>query len=136
MTYGQTVERVYRDRKYGLSRYPYEGGPVIGAFLGVFFYQKEWQPRKALEKHSSMRAAAECEAKYINAAVYWDSFHEAAIQLRQEAINEKKVDEAFRFDVWSLIAVRYSIRVLGYRTELHCMVAENSTHAKMVLPAL
>ena len=81
--FGRVAERTHRDHRYGLSRYPYEAGPAVGAFIGGFFDHREWPPRKALEKHASMRAVAEYEAKYINAAGYWSAFHDDCIDLRQ-----------------------------------------------------
>lgn len=59
--YGMVMERVDRDRRYGLSRYPYEAGSSLGALTGGFFDHPEWTLRKGLEKHPSMRAAAEYE---------------------------------------------------------------------------
>lgn len=135
-SYASIAERVDRCRRYGISRYPYEAGPSVNAFLGGFFDNKEWCLRKGLEKQASMRAVAEYEAKYVNAAGYWGAFHEAALDLRQESINSAKDEDAKQFDVWGIISVRYVMRVLGLRSEFYKMAAEDPTYAKMVLPTL
>lgn len=134
--YATVAERVDRNRKYGLSRYPYEPGCAINALAGGFFDHKEWPIRKALEKHSSMRAVSEYEAKYINSTGYWLTFHDAAIELRTEEINAKDEAKAVEFDVWAIISVRYALRTLGLRTEFYKLAAEDPTYAKMILPAL
>lgn len=82
VAYGMIAERVDRDRRYGLSRYPYEAGAAIGVLTGGVFDHREWPLRKELERHSSLRSVSEYEAKYVNAAGYWNSFHTAAISLR------------------------------------------------------
>ena len=35
-TYGQIARRCRDDKDFGLTRYPYEQGPTVGAFLGGF----------------------------------------------------------------------------------------------------
>lgn len=136
VAYGRIAERTDRDRRFGLSRYPYEAGPAVSAFVGGFFDNRDWGPRKGLERQASMRAVSEYEAKYINAAGYWGAFHQAAVDMRQEAIAESKYEDARQFDVWQIISVRYTLRVLGLRTEFYRLAAEDPVHAKMVLPAL
>ena len=132
----RVAERTDCDRRYGLIRYPEEAGPAVGAFVCGFFDHREWPPRKDLKKHASMRAVAEYEAKYINAAGYWSAFHEACIDLRQQALDESRDENASKFDVWGLIAVRYTLRILGLRAEFYRLAADDPTYAKMVLPAL
>lgn len=134
--YGKVARRCRDDKDFGLSRYPYERGPGVGAFTGGFFEHREWPLRKGLEKHSSLRPICEHEANYINATGYWMSFHEAAIALRQEAIDDKSDEDALKFDVWALISVRYGLRVVGLRSEFYKMAAKDPVHAKMVLPNL
>ena len=134
--YARIAERGHRNRKYGISRYPYEAGPAVGAFIGGFFEHREWPLRKGMEKHQSMRAVSEYECKYVNAAGDWAAFHHAAYDLREEALDAKERENAKMFDVWSYIAVRYNLRVLGLRTEFYKMAAEDPTYAKMIFPGL
>lgn len=136
MAYAAVARRCRDDRELRLTRWPYEQGDSVSAFTGGFFEHREWPPRKQLEKHSSMRAVYEYEANYINSSGYWMSFHQAAICLRQEAIEDKDEEKAFRFDVWSLMAVRYGLRVVGLRTEFYRMAARDPVHAKLVMPTL
>lgn len=70
VAYAQVAERCDRDCRYGIKRYSYEAGASVGAFTGGFFDRRKWGLRKGLERHQSMRAVAEYEAKYINAAGY------------------------------------------------------------------
>lgn len=77
VAYGMVAERVDRDRRYGLSRYPYKAGPAIGALKGGFFDHREWPLRKGLEKHPSLHSVHTFEAKYVNASCYCNAFHEA-----------------------------------------------------------
>lgn len=51
-------------------------------------------------------------------------------------ITEGKAQKAEKFDVWAIIGVRYSLRVLGLHAEFYKLAAEDPTYAKMVLPAL
>lgn len=46
-----------------------------------------------------MWAVYENEANYINAAGYWMSFHQAAMDLRQEALQDKEIDTDELYDV-------------------------------------
>ena len=134
--YGCVARRCDEDRRYGITRYPYEAGPAVAAFVGGFFDHREWPLRRGLLGQSSMRAVAEYEAKYVNATGYWAAFHQSAITLRTESIEENKPEDARRFDVWAIIAVRYALRVLGLRCEFYEMAAEDPVQAKMVLPSL
>lgn len=129
--YGVVADRVEWDRKCGLSQYPYEAGPLIGALSGVFLERKESRVRKALEKHSSMRAVAEYKPKYVNSVAYWVASHQSAIGLRQDNVEEVKFEYAKRLDVWEIVAVRYSLHVLGLRKEFCKMPSDDPTHAKL-----
>lgn len=135
-SYAEVAERVERSRKFGISRYPYEAGPAVHAFRGGFFDHKDWPLRRGLEKQGSMRSVAEYECKYVNAAGYWASFHESAIELRAERLSQDRNSEAEKLDVWSIISNRYVLRVLGLRSEFYKMAADDPTYAKMVLPTL
>lgn len=46
-----------------------------------------------------MRLVFEYEANYTNATGYWMAFGENSIRLRQEALEEKKDDDAVVYDV-------------------------------------
>lgn len=135
--YARIAERNDRERRFVISRYPYESGPSVGAATGGFFDHREWHLRKGLGKHASMKkAVADYEAKYNNAAGFWASVHQSSIDIRQEAIAEKKDEWAEKFDVWSIIAVRYNLRVLGLHAEFCKIAIEDPTYAKMILPGL
>lgn len=134
--YGQVARRCRDDKYFGLTRYPYEQGQSVGAFTGGFFEHREWPLRKGMEKHQSMRPVCEYEANYVNAAGFWMSVHASAIALRQECIQEKKDEDALRFDVWAIIAVRYGLRVMGLRSEFYELSARDPTYAKMVMSSL
>lgn len=108
--YGQLARRCRDYKDFGLSRYPYEQGPAVGAFTGGLFEHREWPLRKGMENHQSLRPVCKYEANYINPAGYWMAFHEAAISLQQESIVEKKNEEALMFDVWALRAHTSNIR--------------------------
>lgn len=135
-SYGRIARRCRDDKDFGLTRYPYEQGPSVGAFIGGFFEHREWTLRKGMEKHQSLRPVCEYESNYINAAGYWMAFHEAAIALRQESIADKEDDDAFHFDVWALMAIRYGLRVVGLRSEFYKLAARDPTYAKLVMPSL
>ena len=49
---------------------------------------------------------------------------------------ENNLSEAHRYDVWSILSVRYALRVLGLRTEFYKMASDDPTTAKMLLPGL
>lgn len=136
VAYARIAERNDRDRRFGLSRYPYEPGPSVAAFTGGLFDHREWPLRKGLERHQSMRAVSEYECKYINAAGFWSSFQETAISLRQESLAQKKLEDAEKFDVWAIIANRYCLRTMGLRAEFYKLAANDPTYAKMILPTL
>ena len=108
----------------------------MAAFACGFFEHREWPLRTNMEKHQSLRAVAEYEANYINSAGYWMAFHEAALDLRQEMLEEKKDEEAKNYDVWAALVIRYGLRVVGLRSEFYKMAARDPTYAKMILPTL
>lgn len=89
-----------------------------------------------MEEQSSVRSVVDYEDKYVNAAVYWGELHEAAIEQLQEKWKEKDTEKAQKFDVWGLIEVRYSLRVLDLRAEFNEMASEDILYAKMVIPSL
>lgn len=82
-----------------------------------------------------MRAVADYDSKYFNAAGYWSAFHETAIALRQEYFVADNDAEAQKYYVWAIIAVRYELRVLGLRTEFYKMASKDPVYAKMFLPS-
>lgn len=135
-TYARIARRSRDDREFGLTRYPYEAGPSVGAFVGGFFEHKDWPLRRGLEGHQSMRAVMEYESNYINSAGFWMAFHEAAIVLRQEALTAQEEEEAIKCDVWALISIRYGLRVVGLRSEFYKMASKDPVYAKMVMPTL
>ena len=134
--YAQIAHRARDDREFGLTRYPYEAGPAVGAFVGGFFEYKDWPLRRGLEGQQSMHAVMEYETNYINAAGFWMAFHEAAISLRQEALAASSDDQAQTCDVWALIAIRYGLRVVSLRSEFYKMASKDPVYAKMVMPIL
>lgn len=136
-TFAKIAERVDRQQRWKLSRYPFQAGDAAFAFIGGFFDNEEWPLRRKLAKQQSMFATAEHEAKYVNAAGYWSMLAETAMVMRQEAFkNPADIEEAPRFDAWAYIANRYSLRVLGLRTEFYRMASKDPHHAKVVLPIL
>ena len=64
------------------------------------------------------------------------AFHEAALDPRQEILDEKKDEEAKNYDVWAALAIRYGLRVVGLRSEFYKMAARGPTYAKMIQPTL
>lgn len=135
-SYARIAERADREQRFGLSRYPFQAGDAASAFIGGFFDNEEWPLRRQLSKQQSMYPVAEHEAKYINAAGYWSVLHHVAYELRQEAFEAGKKDDAEKFDAWSFVAVRYSLRVLGLRAEFYRMAARDPMYAKLVLQTL
>lgn len=65
VVYGEIAERKDRDRNFCLSRYSYELGPDIEAFVDGFLDNRDWMPCKALRCLTTMRAVREYEAKYM-----------------------------------------------------------------------
>jgi hypothetical protein len=46
------------------------------------------------------------------------------------------VEEAERFDVWAMMAVRFGLRVVGIRAEFYMRSAKDPMHARLVMPVL
>lgn len=134
--YGEIARRCRDDKDFGVTPYPYEQGPGVGAFSGGFFEHRDWPERRFMEKHASLRGVYEYEANYTNAAGYWMAFHEAAIDLRQEKFDAGELANAVVFDVWACIAIRYGLRVVGLRTQFYRLAAKDPTYAKMIMPTL
>lgn len=44
LTYTTITEWEDRDRRYGISGYPYEFGPAVSALVGGFLEHKDWKP--------------------------------------------------------------------------------------------
>lgn len=135
-SYAKIAERADREQRYGLSRYPFQAGNAVSAFIGGFFDNDDWPLKRKLAKQQSMYAVAEHEAKYINSAGYWSALHHVAYQMRQEAFEKDNKEEAEKYDAWAYVAVRYSLRVLGLRAEFYRMAAKDPMYAKLVLPSL
>ena len=79
---------------------------------------------------------SEYEANYVNASGYWIAFHEAALDLKAEAIEEKNDSDAPQYDVWAGISNRYGLRVVGLRAEFYKMAAKDPAYAKLMMPTL
>lgn len=60
----------------------------------------------------------------------------AAVKLRHEAIEEKKILKESKFDVWALVFVRRALRVFGPRTECFKIASEDPVTAKFSFLAL
>jgi hypothetical protein len=61
------------------------------------------------------------------------SFSVAATTLRGEALRKEGtegVEDATRFDVWAMLAVRHGLRVVGLRTEFYMKSAKDPMHAR------
>ena len=116
-SYGVIVRRCRDYQYFGVTPYPYEQGHGVAAFADGFFEHREWPLCKNMEKHQSQRAVAEFETNYINSAGYCIAFHEAALDLRQEMLEEKKDEQAMKCDVWAALPIRYGFRVFGLRSE-------------------
>lgn len=117
-----------------MNSYPLETGLSIGAIMGGLFDHKESFVRKAFEKHLIMNEMCEYEVKYVDTAIYRASFHQAAIDIRRENIDENVIDEAKQMDVWPVVAVKYCLRKLGLSTQFYEMDSDDPVHAKLVLP--
>jgi hypothetical protein len=67
------------------------------------------------------------------------SFSSAAMALRGEAVKLEGttgVEEAEMFDVWAIVAVLHSLRVVGLRVEFSKRSARDPMHARHVMPVL
>jgi type I restriction-modification system DNA methylase subunit len=92
-----------------------------------------------MERHSSLRPLIKYEAHYMNSTGYWMSFSSAAMALRGEVFKLEGttgVEEAERFDVWAMMAVRYGLRVVGLRVEFYKRSAKDTMHTRLVMPVL
>ena len=89
-----------------------------------------------MEKHNSIRPVAEYKCNYISAASTRMSFHEPAIALRQQALLEKQEQDALKFDVWALVAIRYGLRAVGLQAGFYKLAATDPTYAKLFMPTL
>ena len=136
LSYGVIARRCREDKDFGVTPYPNDQGDGVVAFASEFFEHREWPPCKNMEKHQSLRAVAEYEANYINSAGHWMAFHEAALDLRQEMLEEKNEEEANNYDVWAALALRYGLRVVVLRSKFYKMAARDPTYAKMILLTL
>lgn len=67
-TYAKIAERADREQRFGLSRYPFQAGECVSAFIVGFFNHDDWPLKRKLAKQASMYAVAKHEANYINAA--------------------------------------------------------------------
>jgi hypothetical protein len=62
------------------------------------------------------------------------SFSVVAAALRGEALRREGtegIEDATRFDVWVMLAVRCGLRVVGLRTEFYKKSAKDLMHVKM-----
>jgi hypothetical protein len=92
-----------------------------------------------MERHPSIRPLFEYEAHYANSAGYWMSFSSAAMALRGEALKLEGttgVEEAKKFEVWAMMAVRYGLRVVGLRVDFYKRSGKYPMHARLVMPVL
>ena len=64
------------------------------------------------------------------------TFPEAALDLHQKMLEDKKDEEAKSYDVWAALAIRYGFCVVGVRSEFYKMAARDPTYAKAILPKL
>jgi hypothetical protein len=143
-TYAAVARRCRDDKDFGFSRYPYEQGPGVGPFSGGYFEHREWPIRRGMERHSSLRPIYEHEAHYTNAAGYWMAFHQSAVALRAECLQElttsaqpaSAIEKAQMYDVWAIVAVRYGLRVVGLRVEFYKRSAKDPMHERLIMPAL
>lgn len=83
-----------------------------------------------------MRAVSGYDFKYVNTAGYWFAFHEAAIDIRQEKIDESKIQDANRMDLLAVVAVKHYLRTIGLRTKFSKMSIDRPVHTKLVFPIL
>jgi hypothetical protein len=92
-----------------------------------------------MERHSSLCPFYQYESHYTNAAGYRMCFSVAATSLRGEALRTEGtqgIEEATRYDVCAMLAVRCGLRVVGQRTEFYNNSSMDPMHAKMVMPVL
>jgi hypothetical protein len=137
--YARIARRCRDDKDLGLSRYPYELAPGVSPFSCGYFEHREWEIRRGMKRHPSLRPLFEYEAHCTNSAGYWMSFSSAAMTLRGGALKLEGttgVEEAEMFDVWEMVAVWYDLRVVGLRVEFYKRSAKDLMHARLVMPVL
>lgn len=134
--YQRVSPRADIDRQYKISQFIFEPRPTVAAFVGEFFNHRDVPCLRNLGDHADFRAVQEYECKYINAGGYWCAFHQASIDLGQEALTKQKDAEAGRFDVWAIIAVWYSLRVMVLQKEFYRIEYTDPVHVKLLLPAI
>jgi hypothetical protein len=92
-----------------------------------------------MKRHHSIRPLYEYKAGNMNSAGYWMSFSAAVMVLRGEALKQEGttgVEEVERFDVWTMMAVRCGLRVVGPRIVFYKRSAKDVIHAWLVMPVL
>jgi hypothetical protein len=111
----------------------------LNPFAGGFFEHREWAIRRGMERHSILRPLYQYESHYTNASGYRISFSVAAIALRGKALRSEGtqgIEDATRYGVWAMLAMRHGLRVVGLRTEFYKKSAKDPMQAKMVMPVL
>jgi hypothetical protein len=53
--YAKIDRRRRDDKDLGVSRYPYEIAPSVSPFSGGYFEHREWEIRRGMERHPSLR---------------------------------------------------------------------------------
>jgi hypothetical protein len=137
--YARIARRCLDDKDLRVSRYPYELDPGVSPFSGGHFEHREWAIGRVMERHPSLRPLFEYKAHYTNSTGYWMSFSSAAMTLRGVVLKLEGttgVEETKMFDVWSMMAVRYGLRVVGLRVEFYKRSAKDPMHARLVMPVL
>jgi hypothetical protein len=100
------------DKDLGVSRDQYELPPGVNPFAGGFFEHRERTIRRRMECHSSLRQFYQYESHYSSAAEYWMSLSVAATALSGDALRAEGtqgIEDATRYDVWAMLAVRYGL---------------------------
>ena len=64
------------------------------------------------------------------------AFHEAAMDLRAEAIEEKNYPEALQYDVWAGFSLLNGLQVVRLRAEFYKMAAKDAAYANLVMPTV
>jgi hypothetical protein len=118
--YAPIARRCQDDKDLGVSRYPYVLASGVNPFVGGYFEHREWAIRRSMERHPSLHPLFEYEAHNTN--VHWISFSSAAMAQRGKALKLEGttgVEEAKRFDVCVMMAVRYGLRVVRLQAEFY-----------------
>jgi hypothetical protein len=109
-TYATIDRRCRDDKDLGVSRNQYDLPPGVNPFAGGFFEHREWAIRRRMERHSSLRQFYQYESHYRSAAGYWMRLSVAATALQGDALRAEGtqgIEDATRYDVWAMLAVRY-----------------------------